>query len=160
MRPHTDGRVIEIAVDPTPDGGFVATYSDVTALIRAEAEASRRAAVLQVMLDNMRHGICYYGPDRRVIAANALVAELGGYTLDQPLVGTLLDDLIAAQLRHGTVGGDARSTAEMALRLDRSRPTRYVRPDVQGRVIDLSERAAALLGVSLAPVKVEALEAD
>ena len=138
MRPHTDGRVIEIAVDPTPDGGFVATYSDVTALIRAEAEASRRAAVLQVMLDNMRHGICYYGPDRRVIAANALVAELGGYTLDQPLVGTLLDDLIAAQLQHGTVGGDARSTAEMALRLDRSRPTRYVRPDVQGRVIEVT----------------------
>ena len=93
IRHRPDGRVIEVFADPTPDGGFVVTFSDITALTRAEAAASERAGILQVMLENIRHGICYYGPDRRVIAANALASEFGrhppgslrpGRTLDEP----------------------------------------------------------------------------
>ena len=37
-----DGRLIEVVSDPTGDGGFAITYSDITAL--AEAEASRGLA--------------------------------------------------------------------------------------------------------------------
>ena len=58
--------------DPTPDGGFVVTFTDITARARAEAEARQRAAMLQVTLDSMRHGIILFGPDRRLMAANRL----------------------------------------------------------------------------------------
>ncbi|MCB4824255.1 PAS-domain containing protein [Roseicella aerolata] len=138
IRPRPDGRVIEIFTDPTPDGGFVATYSDITALTEAEAAARQRAGVLQVMLDSMRHAICYYGPDRRVIAANALAADLGGYPREILAPGVSLDEIIAHQLRHGSVGGDAETTAAMARKLDRSRPARYVRPNRDGRIIEVT----------------------
>lgn len=138
IRLRPDGRVIEVFTDPTPDGGFVATYSDITALTEAEAAARQRASVLQVMLDSMRHGICYYGPDRRVIAANALAADLGGYPAELIEVGVSLDDLISNQLALGSVGGDAEATAVMARSLDRSRPARYVRPNADGRIIEVT----------------------
>ncbi|MDT8410363.1 MAG: PAS domain-containing hybrid sensor histidine kinase/response regulator, partial [Wenzhouxiangellaceae bacterium] len=37
-RPWTDGRIIEIRGNPMPGGGFVATFTDVTAFRKAEAE--------------------------------------------------------------------------------------------------------------------------
>ena len=41
-RTRSDGRVLEVRSDPTPDGGFVVTYTDVTN--QTEAEESLRAA--------------------------------------------------------------------------------------------------------------------
>ncbi|MBV1796114.1 PAS-domain containing protein [Siccirubricoccus sp. G192] len=138
VRTRPDGTVLEVISDPTPDGGYVVTFSDVTALTRLEAEARSRAAILQVMLDNIRHGLCYYGPDRRVIAANALAAELGGHDPAALVPGRLLDDLIAEQLRNGAVAGDAEAVADAALRMDRSRPARYTRPSADGRIVEVS----------------------
>lgn len=132
------GRVIEICIDPTPDGGFVSTYTDVTALTLAEAAATERAGVLQVMLDNIRHGICYYGPDGRVIAANALASEFGGHPPGTLRPGRSLDELIVDQLAAGALGGDAAATAAMARSLDRSRPARYVRPAANGRILEVT----------------------
>ena len=45
-RTRADGTVIEISSDPTPDGGFVRTYTDITEerRIRAEMERARQAA--------------------------------------------------------------------------------------------------------------------
>ncbi len=45
-RTQPDGRVLEVASDPTPDGGFVVTYTDVTEerAIRVELEKAREAA--------------------------------------------------------------------------------------------------------------------
>ena len=71
-----DGRMLDIGSDPTPDGGFVVTHTDVTDLEAAKAEASTRAGVLQVMLDNLRHGIRYFGADHRLIAFKNLVDDL------------------------------------------------------------------------------------
>ncbi|WP_135465783.1 PAS-domain containing protein [Crenalkalicoccus roseus] len=132
------GRVIEVESHPTPDGGFIITHSDVSALVRMQAEASQRAAMLQVMLDNMRHGICYFGPDRRVIAANRLAEELGGHPPGFLRPGRSFEEVVAAQLRHGAVGGDSGTLAEMALALDRGRPHRYARPNRDGRMIEVT----------------------
>ena len=133
-----DGRIVEIASDPTPDDGFVVTWTDVTRRARAEEEARNRAALLQVMLDNIRHGICYFGPDRRVIAANALAAELGGHPPGSLLPGRSLEELVAQQLAQGAFGGDAQATAAMMLGLDRRRPHRYVRPNADGRILEVT----------------------
>ncbi|MBY0334084.1 MAG: PAS-domain containing protein [Acetobacteraceae bacterium] len=138
LRERPDGTVLEITSDPTPDGGFVLAYSDVTALTRLDAETRRRADILQVMLDNMRHGICYYGPDRRVIAANALAAELGGHPPGYLAAGRALEETIAEQVNRGVLHGGPGGVAEMALRMDRARPHRYVRPHPDGRVIEVT----------------------
>ena len=137
-RVGTDGRVLDISTAPTPDGGFVATYTDITALTTAEGEARERAGILQVMLDNLRHGIQLFGPDRRLIAANRLAADLAGYPGDHLPLGAHLDDLIEAQLRANGVGGDVAGLRAAKQRIDRSRPARYVRPHRDGRMIEVT----------------------
>ncbi|MDN3565228.1 PAS-domain containing protein [Paeniroseomonas aquatica] len=137
-RQRPDGRVIEVFCDPTPDGGFVVTYSDVTAVTLAEAAARERAGILQVMLDNIRHGICYYGADRRVIAANALAAELAGHPPGALRPGRSLDALVEEQLALQVLGGDSAAVARMAREMDRSLPARYVRPCHDGRILEVT----------------------
>ncbi len=46
-RPWPDGRIIEIRGNPMPGGGFVATFSDVTAFRRAEQELKRSNETLE-----------------------------------------------------------------------------------------------------------------
>ncbi|MBX6747677.1 MAG: PAS-domain containing protein, partial [Acetobacteraceae bacterium] len=124
QRTMPDGRVLEIFSDPTPDGGFVITWSDVTELVEAKAEASQRAAMLQVMLDNTRHGISYFGPDRRMIATNALSAEMVGDQTGLNRIGMTLEELLQRQYDCGNLGSGetARQALEAALTLDRSKP--------------------------------------
>ena len=71
-------RILEVRSAPTPDGGFVVTHTDITALAAAEAAARERAGLLQTMQDTMRHGIALFGPDQRLIIANPLAAGLAG----------------------------------------------------------------------------------
>jgi PAS domain-containing protein len=137
-RTRPDGTVVSFTADPTADGGYVVTVSDISDLVAAENAARQRAAILQVMLDNIRHGICYYGRDRRVIAANALAARLGGHRAAELRPGTLLDDLLAEQLENGAVPTAATAIAHQALALDRSRPARHVRPTSDGRVLEVT----------------------
>ena len=137
-RIRPDGAVVRFTADPTADGGYVVTVSDVSDLVAAEAAASHRAAVLEVMLDNIRHGICYYGADRRVIAANALAARLGGHDPADLRPGVLLDDLIQDQIRKGAVPSGAADIATQALALDRGMPSRHVRPTGDGRVLEVT----------------------
>jgi signal transduction histidine kinase len=132
------GQVLDIASDPTPDGGFVITHSDVTELVEAKADASARAGILQVMLDNIRHGITYYGADRRVITSNALADSLGGHPPGTVVPGRLLDELIEAQLATNALGGDTAGIAKMARNLDRSRPARYLRQNADGRTVEVT----------------------
>ena len=137
-RTRPDGAIVRFTADPTADGGYVVTVSDISDLVAAENAASHRAAVLQVMLDNIRHGICYYGPDRRVIAANALAARLGGHAAVDLRPGVLLDDLIHEQVTLGAVPPAAAGIAAEALALDRSKPARHVRPTGDGRVLEVT----------------------
>ncbi len=138
VRPTADGRVIEVTSDPTPDGGFIVTRADITALAAAEAEAAARAATLQVMLDHTRHGITYFGPDRRVIAANRINQDLGGVPASFMHPGRSIDELVAEQLAMGVAGTETRKVADKALALDRSQRHRYIRPTADGRIIEVT----------------------
>ncbi|WP_237215058.1 PAS-domain containing protein [Falsiroseomonas oryziterrae] len=133
-RTHPGGRMIEVVSDPTPDGGFVITFTDVTALHRAEAELRRRAAMQAAMLANIRHGIILYGPDRRVLATNAKTSELTGMTPEELTPGRLMDDLIDWQVARGEIAPD--KAVEMKA-LDRGKPVRYGRARPDGRVLDV-----------------------
>ena len=77
-RTRPNGRVLDIRYAPLPDGGMVQVTTDITALHAARAEATGRAAQLQVMLDNMRHGIALYDAELRLVVSNALAARLTG----------------------------------------------------------------------------------
>ncbi|MGG5811883.1 PAS-domain containing protein [Falsiroseomonas sp. CW058] len=135
VRARDDGRLIEMLSDPTPDGGFVVTFTDVTALHRAEAEAQHRAAMLEAMLGTIRHGIIMYGPDRRLLAANAKAAELTGLPAGRMRPGRSLDELIDETVQLAQLSPQA--GAEMKA-MDRDRPQRYWRHKPDGRVLDVA----------------------
>ncbi|MCO6417568.1 PAS-domain containing protein, partial [Siccirubricoccus sp. KC 17139] len=138
LRETPDGRRLEVSSNPTPDGGFVVTHTDVTELVEAQAAAAQRAAVLQVMLDNMRHGIIYCDAGHRVVAANSLAAELGGHPPGSVVPGRRFEELIEQQVARRAYGSETEAVARMTGAIDRRKPARYTRPGTDGRVIEVT----------------------
>ena len=130
-----DGRMLEVASDPTPDGGFVITHVDITALAFAEEEAQRRADLLQSILDNMRFGVVLFDRDRRLIASNALAARLSGLPASVFRVGRRIDEIMAEAVQGGHV--DA-SHGDRVIASDRSSPHSYRRTRSDGVVLEIS----------------------
>jgi len=137
QRAVADGRIFVVASDPTPDGGWVVTYSDVTALARAEAEAQARAVLLRTTLDHINHGIIVYGPDRRVVLANRLAGPTHGLPVMEGRAGAAFETMLVEQRAAGYLGfGEAAAaTFERLVSHDRSLPLRDQRVLPDGRVV-------------------------
>ena len=143
-RTRPDGIVLEITSDPTPDGGFVVVLTDVTKLHAAEREAERRTRLMQVMLENIRHGVCLFDGEGRVVACNALAIELSGLTAEEMRPGVSIETLRQIQAARGEYGPPEET--ERMLR-DRGAnqwtlPSRYVRRRGNGRVLEIRTDAA------------------
>ncbi|WP_431272379.1 PAS-domain containing protein [Dankookia sp. P2] len=134
-----DGRVVDSVSDPTPDGGFVITWSDTTAQVAAEAAAAERTATLQAMIDTMHHGVVLFGPDHRFIADNRLSRELAGVPDAAARPGASFKSITAALFSAGATGDPALDAqlAGMSLQADRSRPLHYTRPMRDGRTLEV-----------------------
>ena len=139
-RVRRNGTVLTGRTAPLPDGGHLSVISDVTALHHAEAEAQRRADLLQAMIDSMRHGVCLFDKDHRLVAANALAARMTGLTPEELSPGVHLDTLRRLQYERGEFGrGETADrifrerAAGMVPRLDRFSRTR-----ADGTVIEVS----------------------
>jgi PAS domain S-box-containing protein len=132
QRRRPDGSVLEVRTDLIPGGGCVRSFTDVTALTRAEAEAASRAAMMQAMLDNMRHGIAMFDAQARLISFNGLCASLMG--LEGVIrLGMKHSELFELQATRGQFGDAAQTAALLAVGLgtDWSAPQsiRRRRPD-------------------------------
>jgi len=88
-----DGKVIEIRIDPMPDGGFVATCTDISERVRA-AEALRDSErAMRVYTDNVPVLIAYVDNQERYRFANVLFrralnlmhVEIEGHTIQEML---------------------------------------------------------------------------
>lgn len=134
VRNDNQGRMLEVLSDPTRDGGFAVTFSDVSALHRAEAELEQRAAMQAAMLGTIRHGIILYGADRRVLAANDKTFELTGMKPGSARPGRLMDEMIDEQIARGEMTA-AQGAAMKAS--DRRQTLRYGRGRPDGRVLDI-----------------------
>lgn len=98
-RERASGQTIDVQSDPLPDGGFTLAIADISPLARAEAEANRRAALLDSILRQVPHGICVYGPDRRVTMVNAAYATIMAGAAIQ--VGERHQDIVARRAEAG-----------------------------------------------------------
>lgn len=93
------GRVLEVRTDPTPEGGFVTTYTDVTDIRQAEKalqQAQRSAELANTaksrFLAAMSHEL--RTPLNTIIASSELITRV----LDRPGAAHILD---AAEAAHG-----------------------------------------------------------
>jgi signal transduction histidine kinase len=138
-RRRPDGSAIDIRTAPLPDGGHISVVTDITPLVQAETEIGRRADEMSAMLANIRHGILLWDADRRLVASNAIAADLLGHPPGLLTPGRSEAEVHADMIQRGEWGGDdsARAVAQ-ALR-DRDRSTPYMRQLVtrSGRVLDM-----------------------
>ena len=138
-RRRPNGMTVDVRTTPLPDGGYISVVTDITPLTEAEAQVSRRADELAYMLSNIRHGVELWGSTGRLVASNAVAAEL----LDLPpgllTPGRTHDEIIEIMSRRGLLGDGEEAAGHIrALRtLDRSRSV--VRQSISraGRVLDL-----------------------
>ncbi len=139
QRALPDGRVFEVVSDPTPDGGFIIAVSDVTRLVEAEAKAQRRSEVLAAMLENIRHGICLFDENERVLATNARFQQIIGMRAEAVAPGTPFRDFVAELLAIGEFGEGEAAAAIAAERLarDRLQPWRTLRQRPGGGWVEI-----------------------
>jgi PAS domain-containing protein len=103
-RRRPSGKVLRFDVRPTSDGGCQVEVTDISALKRAEDEARRRAALLDGILAALPHGVCVYGPDRRVAMVNeAYRCIMHGSPLE---VGEHIEDIAARRIAEGEFSAD------------------------------------------------------
>jgi signal transduction histidine kinase len=123
-RRRPNGMTVDIRTSPLPNGGYISVVTDITPLAEAEAEVSRRAEEMAVMLSCIRHGVLLWGPDRRLLASNAIAAELlhhpPGLLVPGQTQGGILESMLARG--HFGDGDEARARARELADLDRSAP--------------------------------------
>jgi len=137
-RRRPNGMMVDVRTTPLPDGGYISVVTDITPLSEAEAEISRRAEELVVMLSNLRHGVVLFGADQRLVASNAVAAELLNLPPGLLTPGRRLDELLDTMLRRGHFGEGVAAEARVRelKAIDRSRTV--VRQSVtgDGRVLE------------------------
>lgn len=136
-RTRPDGTVLDVTSAPMPDGGFVITFADVTPLSRAEAEANRRAAQLQGMIDNASYGVVLYDAAHRFVAGNALALDYIGLDASVMRPGAALAEILAQQVARGGLTEAVRASL---LAVDRTRPHAYRRIAAAGKVLEIESK--------------------
>ncbi len=89
------GRIIEILRSPTPDGGVVSVFNDITERKAAESELRR----VHYALEHAADGVLWFGREGTVVEANLMAGTL----LDRPR-----DSLIGSHISTVMQGIDAR----------------------------------------------------
>ena len=137
-RVRANGQVLDSTYDPLPDGGFTVTVADVSGLVAGEDTVRRRVAGLSAVLEHVPHGICVYGPDRRVSLFNAAYTQV---MAGAPVaIGDHADDITRRRMEGGEFGppGEAEIYAGITIagiNTGASNSRRRVRPN--GTVIDI-----------------------
>ena len=135
-RQRDNQQLIDVMVDPLPDGGCTITVNDVTPLAAAEDDARRRAHLLDSVLFAVPHGICVYGPDRRVSMFNQTYLDvMAGAPLQ---IGDHLVEVIRRRAEAGEYGEgqpDEVFVQQMSFDIARPQTRRRVRPN--GSAIDV-----------------------
>ena len=138
-RRRPNGTVVDVRTAPLPTGGFVSVVTDITPLTEAEAEVSRRAEEMAAMLASIRHGVMLWGPDHRLIASNAIVAELMNHPPGLLTPGRSEDEILDSMVRRGECGDGPQGSAEAQALRTRDRSTTYIRTLQlrSGRIIEI-----------------------
>jgi signal transduction histidine kinase len=91
------GRVLNVRVEPSADGGVSYLYEDLTAAYRLEAEFKALTKVQSETLDSLKEGVAVFGSDGRLKLANTAFLTIWGMDAEL-LAGAPHIDSLMAQL--------------------------------------------------------------
>ncbi len=138
-----DGNVVEIAEAPTPEGGFVAVYRDVTETRRAQRELADALATLDQALNVMSDGFVVFDANDRLLLWNERYLEMFPYF--RGLVATGLTSLEMAQHAAAALYGpqqaqDAQAFLSWTMRERGREPAPQVVALPNGMVVEAIDR--------------------
>lgn len=99
-----DGRLLDIQVNPLPEGGAAYVLKDVTELADREARLAEQNALLEAVLLNMGEGVVVYDADRRLVIDNQVASRLFGFPPGLTRPGTSFDDILRFMAGRGDFG--------------------------------------------------------
>ncbi|RVT92287.1 PAS domain-containing protein [Rhodovarius crocodyli] len=145
VRRRVCGQVVDVLVQQLEGGNLLRVVTDITDLQNAQEQARARANLLQAMLENIRHGLVLYGPDRRVLAANRLAAELTGVADLHTTPGRSIEEVLSLQLAAGAFGPPeiGRAQHDWQLALDRTMSHAHQRVSPDGRLLEITSDPTA-----------------
>ncbi|MCH7778633.1 MAG: PAS-domain containing protein, partial [Gemmatimonadetes bacterium] len=132
-RAGVDGRIVAFHREPMPGGGYVSTFTDITARKKSEKALIRQSALLEASLESMSQGIVVYDSDLKVRAFNSKYIELQDFPKGLVRVGAPMEEIFRFQAERDDYGpGDveahvrerakSRRSGAAAARLERSLP--------------------------------------
>jgi PAS domain-containing protein/two-component sensor histidine kinase len=137
---RADGTLLDVVTTPTPDGGMVATWTDVTEARRRERAASETSAVLQATFDAIGQGIAVLDGDHRVVAYNRKLTELYGLPDDllrrRPGDEEVMD-FMAARGDFAAPGAEAQMRARQ-IEIHSGKPFRWESERPNGMIVDVA----------------------
>lgn len=156
-RQRPNGTVIDIRGTPLPDGGWVTIYSDITAsrhneraLMQAHQELERKVQartaelqdkkrLLDVVVENISHGITLFDTDLKLLICNQRFIDLLEYPATFARSGTPFEDFVRWNAEHGEYGpGDVEAMVRERVDLARAMmPHRIQRRRPNGRIIEV-----------------------
>ncbi|MCC7280795.1 MAG: PAS-domain containing protein, partial [Acetobacteraceae bacterium] len=138
-RRRPNGQILEAALDPLPDGGFVIHANDVTQLVRAEHSAAERGRLLDAVLDASRTGLGVYGPDQCLKLKNAAYATMLGLDVAELAPGMRFESVIRMLEARGEYAAiDAPAYIAGLLGADHRAPHARRRPRPNGQVLEFA----------------------
>jgi diguanylate cyclase (GGDEF)-like protein len=139
LRTKVDGsRTIETSYRPTDDGGWVATYDDITEREHAELTLAQQHQRFDAALNNMPHGVSMFDAERRLIVCNRRFAEM--YRLPQDLTeqGTPFERIMGYRGATGQAPADLETYDHQMRKISaQTKPANYRVALVDGRTIQV-----------------------
>jgi diguanylate cyclase (GGDEF)-like protein len=96
-----NGRIIQIAHQSLPIGGWVATHLDITEQKRREQQLMEQNIRFNAAINNMPQGLCMFDEERRLIVSNLLYATMYKIGPEEIRPGMSLEEIVALRLTRG-----------------------------------------------------------
>jgi PAS domain S-box-containing protein len=145
-RTRADGTPLEVRGAPMPGGGFVTTYTDISARRNAEEEVQRSSQLLRGAIDAMDEAFVLFDPNDRLVYCNDKYREFFKFAHDMVVPGVSFEALIRASARTGfSVEAVGNEEAWVAQRLaaHRTGNMRVTQRFADGRVLRIVEHRLA-----------------
>ena len=142
-RVRPDGTPLEVRGAPMPAGGFVTTYTDISARKRAEAEVQRSAQLLRGAIDTIDEAFVLFDPEDRLVLCNQQHRDLYVLNADMLVPGNTFEQIVRAGAERGhheaAIGRIDEWVAER-LATHRQPSSRLIQRLGDGRVLRIVER--------------------
>ena len=136
-----NGHVLSVLNQPVTGGGWISVHEDITEQDNAKKELERTNMLLESALENMPHGVCMYGPDKKLVVANDLYSTMYGLSPEQAKPGATLESIVQARVAAGSSPVDVDKYISDRLKEAFIHQPGYILNELRdGRVISISRR--------------------